>query len=132
VQLNRKVLYATAANEIGEFELDTGRDVNAVPVSDPDPAALVPQTVSQPLVTSHFKDQLHGLCAHPFRQECLTAGNYSPFASTSITSCISRYLSSFSLMPLLLSPSLLCLSFSLMPLLLSPPILMHLSVSPYL
>mmetsp|Transcript_8901 Transcript_8901/g.12323 ORF Transcript_8901/g.12323 Transcript_8901/m.12323 type:complete len:539 (+) Transcript_8901:1348-2964(+) len=73
-KLNRKVLYATAAGEIGEFELDTGRDVNAVPVADPDPAAP-PAFLSQPLVSSHFRDQLHALCSHPFRQECVTAGD---------------------------------------------------------
>mmetsp|Transcript_13866 Transcript_13866/g.18801 ORF Transcript_13866/g.18801 Transcript_13866/m.18801 type:complete len:412 (+) Transcript_13866:1108-2343(+) len=73
-KLNRKVLYATAAGEIGEFELDTGRDVNAVPVADPDPAAP-PAFLSQLLVSSHFRDQLHALCSHPFRQECVTAGD---------------------------------------------------------
>lgn len=55
---NRKVLFATAAGEIGEFELATGEDLND----------------GQPLVTAHFRDELNALCAHPLRQEVLTAG----------------------------------------------------------
>jgi hypothetical protein len=56
-KLNRKLLYATAGGEVGELELATGVDVN-----------------HGPLVHGHFRDQLHALCAHPLRQECVTAG----------------------------------------------------------
>lgn len=56
---NRKILYATSGNEIGEIDLINGEDLNN----------------HVPIVTGHFRDQLLGLCAHPLRQECLTAGN---------------------------------------------------------
>jgi WD40 repeat protein len=57
-KLNRKILYATAGGEVGEVDLQTGADVN-----------------KGPLVHGHFRDQLHALCAHPLRQECITAGD---------------------------------------------------------
>lgn len=58
-KLNRKILYATAADEIGEIDFNTGVELNAEGL----------------LMTGHFKDQLHGMCTHPHRQECLTAGD---------------------------------------------------------
>ena len=54
----RKILYGTAGGEIGEIDFVTGKDLN-----------------SGPLVRTHFRDELHALCAHPIRQECLTAGD---------------------------------------------------------
>lgn len=55
---NRKILYSTAGGEIGEIEVQNGNDVN-----------------SGPIVTAHFRDELHALCVHPLRQECVTAGD---------------------------------------------------------
>ena len=57
-KLNRKILFSTAAGEVGEIDLATGEDLNQ----------------NQPLVHSHFRDQLNALACHPLRQECLTAG----------------------------------------------------------
>ena len=55
----RKILYGTSAGEIGEIYFDSGNDVNEG---------------TGPLVTSHFKDHLHAIVAHPNRQECITIG----------------------------------------------------------
>ncbi len=55
----RKILYGTSAGEIGEIYFDNGNDVNEG---------------AGPLVTSHFKDHLHAIVAHPNRQECITIG----------------------------------------------------------
>jgi WD40 repeat protein len=55
---HRKIVWGTSGGEIGEIELDTGKDVN-----------------DGPLVRSHFRDQLCALAPHPIRQECLTAGD---------------------------------------------------------
>lgn len=57
-KLNRKILFGTAAGEVGEIDLATGEDLNQ----------------SQPIIHSHFRDQLNALAAHPLRPECLTAG----------------------------------------------------------
>ena len=54
----RKILYGTSGGEIGEIDFENGADMNEAP-----------------LVSSHFKDSLRGLQAHPIRQECLTAGD---------------------------------------------------------
>ena len=69
-KLNRKILYATAGGEVGELDLQMGVDVNKAP-----------------LVHGHFRDQLHSLCAHPLRQECITAGE-SYIISASLTELI--------------------------------------------
>lgn len=61
-KLNRKILYGTAGGEVGELDLLTGVDVN-----------------KGPLMHGHFRDQLHALCTHPLRQECITAGKLSSF-----------------------------------------------------
>lgn len=55
----RKILYGTSAGEIGEIYYDNGNNVNEG---------------TGPLVTSHFKDQLHATVPHPNRQECITVG----------------------------------------------------------
>ena len=39
MQLNRKVLYGTAAGELGEIDLETGADINSVTLTEPDPLA---------------------------------------------------------------------------------------------
>ena len=74
-KLNRKILYATAGGEIGELELNTGADVNA-----------------GPLVYSHYRDQLHALCAHPLRQECITAGEQRRFFEFNVLMHLFYYL----------------------------------------
>ena len=56
---NRKILYATSGNEIGEIDLTTGEDLN--------------QNI--PVIQGHFRNKLTSLCSHPLRQECLTAGD---------------------------------------------------------
>ena len=50
-RFNRKILYGTAGGEIGEMDLEGGLDLNR-----------------GPLVRSHFRDELHSVCAHPLRQ----------------------------------------------------------------
>jgi len=57
-KLNRKILFGTAGGEIGEVDFSKGTDIN-----------------HGPLVSAHFRDQLHALCVHPLRQECATAGD---------------------------------------------------------
>lgn len=61
-KLSRKLLYATAANEIGELDLVTSLNLN-----EHQPGA--------PLVSAHFRDELSALATHPIRQEALTAGD---------------------------------------------------------
>jgi WD40 repeat protein len=54
---NRKILFGTAGGEIGELNAADGADVN-----------------KGPLVSSHCRDFVSGLSAHPLRQECATVG----------------------------------------------------------
>jgi WD40 repeat protein/Ca2+-binding EF-hand superfamily protein len=61
-KLNRKLLYATAANEVGELDLVTGKNLNET-------------MPGKPLISGHFRDELCALATHPIRQECLTAGD---------------------------------------------------------
>jgi len=61
----RKILYGTAGGEIGEIEMATGADVNVAEDG----------SGGGPVISAHFREQLHGLAAHPFRQECITAGD---------------------------------------------------------
>lgn len=61
-KLNRKLLYATAANEIGEIDLVTAKNLNE-------------RQAGRPLIAGHFRDELCALATHPIRQECLTGGD---------------------------------------------------------
>ena len=54
----RKILYGTSAGEIGEIDFENGQDVN-----------------TGPIVTAHYKDELHAMATHPIRQELATAGD---------------------------------------------------------
>jgi WD40 repeat protein len=56
---NRKILYGTSGNEIGEIDLTNGDDLNSY----------------LPVVQGHYRDSLNTLCSHPLRQEALTAGS---------------------------------------------------------
>jgi WD40 repeat protein len=56
----RKVVAGTTGGEIFEMELATCTDVN---------------NGKGPLITGHFRDQLHAMDTHPIRQECATAGD---------------------------------------------------------
>jgi WD40 repeat protein len=56
---NRKILYGTSGNEIGEIDLTNGDDLNNF----------------LPVIQGHYRDSLNTLCSHPLRQEALTAGS---------------------------------------------------------
>jgi WD40 repeat protein len=65
ISVNKKrgsILYGTSCGEIGEIELEDGNHIFS-------------SSSKLPLVTSHFKSELHALSCHISRQECLTAGD---------------------------------------------------------
>ena len=82
-KLARKILYATAGGEVGEVDMEMGTNLNEqikdVPVTATTNTDKMkdqqPATITVPIITGHFRDQLYGLCSHPFRQECVTSGD---------------------------------------------------------
>ena len=67
-KMNRKILFGTAGGEIGELDFAKGTDINSSSSSGGSGGV-------GPLVSAHFRDQLHAMCVHPLRQECATAGD---------------------------------------------------------
>lgn len=64
-----QVLYATAGGEIGEFDLETGRNVN-----------------KGPLVEGHYRFDLNAVASHPIRpHECCTVGDDCTLRTWSIS-----------------------------------------------
>jgi WD40 repeat protein len=60
-KLSRKILFGTSGGEISELDITTG-------------ASMMFES-SQPLITSHCKDQTFAVDVHPIRQECITGGD---------------------------------------------------------
>ena len=61
-------------NDACSFEVQSSQDKDKAKTKDKDEKAKHGKAAI-PIVTGHFRDGLHGLCAHPVRQECATVGD---------------------------------------------------------